>query len=431
MRSLLAIATWQTTTCHAFALQRRLCIAIVDKGGAVRLLGAKDPVALDESDFILAIDVHVDAKTCCLFCAVATQLKICALYKIDLNSSTSQTLLVPRYTFVLPKKAASLRILPVPATTEFPLLMVTGDKIGEVRAYSLLNFSSSSTTTTTTTTTTKTTSSVSVSDSVSVSTPPSTLLLGHTASMITSVEFTPNHKFILSSDRDEKIRVSHFPDTQNVQSYLLGHTSFITCTAVSNDICATSSADNSVRVFDIESGSEHAIHQTDTDGTPTHLAISPSGKTIAYILDGVKKVNVLSYEDKTLTVIASLPTTSQPLNFQFTSDTSFFALATEPAYMLSFSISEDLKTVTQLSSDSSLVVEVANHAKQHNVTMPKLLIDGEDSNSFGNGNENGTTKDSLTKMKVVHNTEWNLKSNKKGKNKRPRSGKKDDIVPSE
>ncbi len=39
---------------------------------------------------------------------------------------------------------------------------------------------------------------------------------------------SPCQKYILSSDRDEKIRVSCYPQVYSIQSYCLGHTSFVT-----------------------------------------------------------------------------------------------------------------------------------------------------------------------------------------------------------
>lgn len=37
---------------------------------------------------------------------------------------------------------------------------------------------------------------------------------------------SPDNKFILTSDRDEKIRVSHFPLSDDIQAFCLGHTEY-------------------------------------------------------------------------------------------------------------------------------------------------------------------------------------------------------------
>lgn len=48
------------------------------------------------------------------------------------------------------------------------------------------------------------------------------LLMG-SLSMLTDMRFYSNEKFLITSDRDEKIRVSCYPNSYNIDSYLLGH----------------------------------------------------------------------------------------------------------------------------------------------------------------------------------------------------------------
>lgn len=91
-------------------------------------------------------------------------------------------------------------------------------------------------------------------------------LLAHYCSIITSLEFSPDGKFILSSDRDFKIRVTVFPKTpldgaHEIQSFCLGHTEFVSCLAfVCNEDCPqgnliSGSGDSTVRLWDFTSGS--------------------------------------------------------------------------------------------------------------------------------------------------------------------------------
>lgn len=51
-------------------------------------------------------------------------------------------------------------------------------------------------------------------------------LLQHTTSMLTNVAFAPNGQHIITTDRNEKIRISQFPKTAITTSYCMGHESY-------------------------------------------------------------------------------------------------------------------------------------------------------------------------------------------------------------
>jgi tRNA (guanine-N(7)-)-methyltransferase subunit TRM82 len=50
-----------------------------------------------------------------------------------------------------------------------------------------------------------------------------TLVLGHTSSL-TAMSLTFDERFIVTADRDEHIRVSHFPRGYDIERYCMGHT---------------------------------------------------------------------------------------------------------------------------------------------------------------------------------------------------------------
>ncbi|XP_051176830.1 tRNA (guanine-N(7)-)-methyltransferase non-catalytic subunit wdr4 [Leptopilina boulardi] len=52
------------------------------------------------------------------------------------------------------------------------------------------------------------------------------LLLGH-LSMILDILVTSDEKYIITADRDEKIRVSKYPNSYNISAYCLGHKKFV------------------------------------------------------------------------------------------------------------------------------------------------------------------------------------------------------------
>ncbi|KAL9331794.1 hypothetical protein ACSQ67_001404 [Phaseolus vulgaris] len=90
-------------------------------------------------------------------------------------------------------------------------------------------------------------------------------LLSHYCSIITSLEFSPDGRFILSADRDFKIRVTCFPEkplngAHQIQSFCLGHTEFVSCLAFVQDLecpqglLLSGSGDSTVRLWNVESG---------------------------------------------------------------------------------------------------------------------------------------------------------------------------------
>ncbi|XP_023549061.1 tRNA (guanine-N(7)-)-methyltransferase non-catalytic subunit wdr4 [Cucurbita pepo subsp. pepo] len=91
-------------------------------------------------------------------------------------------------------------------------------------------------------------------------------LLSHYCSIITSLEFSLDGRFLVSADRDFKIRVTTFPtkpvnEAHEIQSFCLGHTDFVSCIAfISKLECPhgfiiSGSGDSTVRLWDILSGS--------------------------------------------------------------------------------------------------------------------------------------------------------------------------------
>jgi WD40 repeat protein len=87
-----------------------------------------------------------------------------------------------------------------------------------------------------------------------------TLVLGH-LSMLIDLAITPCGKYVITADRDEKIRVSNYPNAFSIHSFCLGHTEFITSLALvssSPDLLLSSSGDGTVKCWDFKAGKEHS-----------------------------------------------------------------------------------------------------------------------------------------------------------------------------
>ncbi|XP_022799948.1 tRNA (guanine-N(7)-)-methyltransferase non-catalytic subunit wdr4-like isoform X2 [Stylophora pistillata] len=84
------------------------------------------------------------------------------------------------------------------------------------------------------------------------------LLLGH-VSMILDMVLTGDDKFLITSDRDEKIRVSCFPNSYNIHTFCLGHLDFVSCLALlsgSQNILVSGGGDGTVTFWNPDSGKE-------------------------------------------------------------------------------------------------------------------------------------------------------------------------------
>ncbi|XP_049963992.1 tRNA (guanine-N(7)-)-methyltransferase non-catalytic subunit WDR4 [Schistocerca serialis cubense] len=93
------------------------------------------------------------------------------------------------------------------------------------------------------------------------------LLLGH-LSMLLDVIISSCENFIVTCDRDEKIRVSRFPNAYNIQSYCLGHEEFVSRIEFfpgDRNILVSGSGDGSVRFWDYLEGRQIGIIHCDSD----------------------------------------------------------------------------------------------------------------------------------------------------------------------
>jgi len=82
------------------------------------------------------------------------------------------------------------------------------------------------------------------------------LILGH-LSYILDVVVTPDDKFIITSERDEKIRVSNYPNAYNIHNFCLGHTEFVTSLSlVSSNLLLSGSGDATIRLWDFIKGQQ-------------------------------------------------------------------------------------------------------------------------------------------------------------------------------
>ncbi|KAK8654271.1 hypothetical protein V6N13_128242 [Hibiscus sabdariffa] len=153
-------------------------------------------------------------------------------------------------------------------------------------------------------------------------------LLAHYCSIITSLEFSPDGRFIVSADRDFKIRVTVFPKkpldgAHEIQSFCLGHTEFVSCLAFictpdsPQGILVSGGGDSTVRIWDIISGSlldtcevGTKVGQVESDATEgncstvTNICTIPECTLIAVAIQSLRGIMLLTCDlpSRTLSV---------------------------------------------------------------------------------------------------------------------------------
>ncbi len=207
------------------------------------------------------------------------------------------------------------------------------------------------------------------------------LLLGHTASMLTRVAVHgPN---ILTADRDEKIRVSYFPETFRIRGYLLGHTAFVSSFDVYNEeTCVSCGGDGTIRVWNLATLTELCCTETttndDDDDDNTHTRLIPTGvvwdatgRFVVVMYDQSLYINVFSWQDSLMTRCARMTCQAQPLGLVRLGD-SFLILIRESPFLQEFQSSQvDWTDSTDTKATSSSSVQVIQPASSS--TIPRSL----------------------------------------------------------
>eukprot|EP01094_Clydonella_sp_ATCC50884_P003581 TRINITY_DN12734_c0_g1_i1.p1 TRINITY_DN12734_c0_g1~~TRINITY_DN12734_c0_g1_i1.p1 ORF type:complete len:427 (-),score=85.20 TRINITY_DN12734_c0_g1_i1:360-1640(-) len=89
-------------------------------------------------------------------------------------------------------------------------------------------------------------------------------------SILTHLVLSKDARHIITADRDEKIRVSSFPDAFHIQCYCLGHLSFVTSLVEVDAHIVSASADGTLRIWDPQHG--QLLH-TEHIAEPNHDAV--------------------------------------------------------------------------------------------------------------------------------------------------------------
>lgn len=170
-----------------------------------------------EKDYISDISISSDSSHLALVTATSKQLIVYDLLQLEREQ-----------TFIVPRSASRIRF------TVDNTHILLADKSGDVLIYDIKKENSG------------------------------TKLLGH-LSLLLDVIQSNDTKSIISCDRDEKIRVSCYPNTYNIQTYCLGHKEFVNHIEFlphNDKFLTSSSGDGTIKIWDFNEG--RLIHTMDT-----------------------------------------------------------------------------------------------------------------------------------------------------------------------
>lgn len=136
-----------------------------------------------------------------------------------------------------------------------------------------------------------------------------TLELGH-LSMLLDVAVSPDDRYVLTADRDEKIRVSWALAPHSIEAFCLGHTEFVSRIFVVPDhpeLLLSSSGDCTLRLWEYRRGRElHCCHLTslqepagpwsDKRFAASRIAYWSQDSWVALLCDGIPVVYIFQLE---------------------------------------------------------------------------------------------------------------------------------------
>lgn len=137
-------------------------------------------------------------------------------------------------------------------------------------------------------------------------------LAGH-LSTVTAMEFTADESFLVTAERDEKIRVSHFPNSYNIEAFCLGHTCHVSALAVATivqhpaatPLLLSGAVDGSLKLWSLPGSKllhsimleKPAAAESAAAAQPTeqHPARKPHHANMSIVHDGSVAVDAIAY----------------------------------------------------------------------------------------------------------------------------------------
>lgn len=104
------------------------------------------------------------------------------------------------------------------------------------------------------------------------------------------------YRFIITSDRDEKIRVTNYPQSEIIESYCLGHLEFVSAieelsaTQSNEHQLISISGDKTLRLWNYLNGTE--LYRQELSGRGVRMALNGHNELAAVLFDGNYKIGI-------------------------------------------------------------------------------------------------------------------------------------------
>lgn len=144
-------------------------------------------------------------------------------------------------------------------------------------------------------------------------------LLGHLAILThMQLESIEGKQYLITADKDEKIRLSEYPELHRCVSILCGHTQFITAlTMIGDQYLVSSGADSTIRLWDARNGKElQMIEYQGDDEFPLILieeSVQRTSHIAVYFANSTKKMIYALNDEPKLVLTETLTLKAKPI----------------------------------------------------------------------------------------------------------------------
>ncbi|XP_067934137.1 tRNA (guanine-N(7)-)-methyltransferase non-catalytic subunit wdr4-like [Watersipora subatra] len=121
------------------------------------------------------------------------------------------------------------------------------------------------------------------------------ILLGH-ISVLLDCKFICSGQYLATCDRDEKIRISFYPNTFEIQAFCLGHRKHVTSLAEAEPWLVSGSGDGTVKLWDPETGKLLSEHHCHGDRIVQQIVYMKEAKKVICLLNDCNRLLGLSIE---------------------------------------------------------------------------------------------------------------------------------------